>query len=232
MLNMLFATGIPDISGMFTGFTGMGSQIWLGMKILFWGAIFGGIAFILMWMFSFKDRIIILKPRYGEDKGKIKKNKDGTTEYKFFRRMMFKKESIPPPPEELGIPNKSGNTYFCVKKGVGQYHFIKMPEKFKAEMGPPPAPPKNAKKDWVAPQYTEDDIKVVPNDMYNWLIWRAKATRQKIMKQSTWQQIAMPIAMMVFIVMVSITFIYLFKEAPKSIAVNVVQSSQMIPGFT
>jgi len=201
MIGMFFAA-LPAMSDIGANFTGMGANLWLGMKIIFWGAIAGGIGFIFMWMFSYKDKIIILRPRYGEDKGRVIKKKDGTTEYKFFRRMMFKKETIPPPPDELAMVGAKGNrVFFCIKKGEGQYHFIRMPSKFQAEIDPPLAPTsKKDKKDYVAPVYTEDNIRVVPNDMYNWLIWRAKATRQKIMKQSTWQQIALPVAMMVFIV--------------------------------
>ena len=230
MLGIMFAA-LPAMGDIGTNFVGMGANLWLGMKIIFWGSIAGGIGMILMWTTSYKDKIIILRPRYGEDKGRIIRKKDGITEYKFFRRMMFKKETIPPPPEELAEIGPRGNrVFFCIKRGEGQYHFIKMPDKFKAEMGiPGPPSPKGSKN--VAKVYTEDDIKVIPSDMYNWLIWRAKATRQKIMKQNTWQQIALPIAMMVFIVMVSITFIYLFKEAPKSISVNVIQGAgQMLPG--
>jgi len=236
MLSIIWAVGMPDVGGMFSSFTGMGSQIWLGMKIIFWGAILGGIGFALFWMFSYKDKIVILRPRYGEDKGKVIKRKDGITEYKFFRRMLFRKETIPPPPDDLAMIGSKGNrVFFCIKKGEGQYHFMKMPEKFKADMLPP-EPPFNPggkkKKVDVDKVYTEDDIKVIPSDMYNWLIWRAKATRQKIMKQTTWQQVAMPVAMAIFIVMVCITLIYLFKELPTSIAVSVTQTGQMIPGFT
>jgi len=188
---------------------GMFDQMWFIGKLIFYLAIALGILFLIILVFSYKDKIIILKPRYKEDRGKVIKKRDGKLEYKLFRGMFGKKISIPPPSDDFAFIGKKGQrVFYCIQSGEDQYHFIKFPNKIDGE----------------------ESIKVIPSDMYNWLIWRAKATRDKLNRPNTWQQVLLPVAVIVFIVMVSITFIYLFKEAPKSIAVSVTQTgSQMIP---
>jgi len=179
-------------------------------KILLPLIVVGGIVALAFWMFSYKDTIFILRPIFKQDKGRLIKKRSGETQYKLLKSMFLKKESLPPPDDDIALISPKGRkVFFAIKKGEGQYHFLKINKDLK----------------------NEDLIEVIPSDMYNWLIWRAKATREKMTTKPLWQQALMPVAVIVFVVMVSITFIYLFKTAPKSISVSVASGTQYIPAL-
>ncbi len=178
-------------------------------KLLFYAGIGGAIIFVFLWFKGYKD-IIIIREHHSTniDKGKTVRKRDGTVRYKFFKAMFGKNISIPPPDDKLARHNRKGGRVFeCIKIGENQYHFLKVPED-----------PKNL-----------DKIEVVPSGLINWFIETDKTQRRKYESNKGLKEWLLPIAFIVFIVMVCVTLIYLFRELPRSIAVNVVQQSA--PGF-
>lgn len=209
---MLFAVAGLNLGGM--GGKAF-SQAILLLKV--GGVILGvcAIMFVIWWLKSWKDEIYIFSKGtggMGKDKGRIIKRKDGTIGYKFFKTMFMKPTTIPPPDDTLALTSSKGKRiFFCTKVGINQYHFVRIPKDFESK----------------------ETIEIIPHDMVNWFIETDKMNRRKFQNAPDWKQWMLPVAFAVFVVMVCITLIYLFKELPTSIAVDVVQSgSQDIPGFT
>ena len=161
-------------------------------EILIYVGIIGIIIWAVFFFRGYKDIIIIKEHNTTNiEKGKIIRRKDGTVQYKFFKRMFMKRISIPPPDDTLARYDKKGHRVFeCIKRGENQYHFLKIPND----------PNKVG------------DIEVVPSDMINWFIETDKTQRRKYESTKGLKEWLLPIAFIVFIVMVCITLIYLFKE--------------------
>lgn len=202
-----------DVSGLFAGFgSGFVEQGLLIGKVALYGIIAIVILLVLMWIMGFKDRIIIMKPTLSIDKGKLIRKKDGSKQYKLFKMHLFKNITVTPPPEEYATLSAKGKkVYCCIKKDIEQLHWLDMGKPF----------------------VDEKEIKVVPSNYFNWFIMRGKDRIARYKNPNTLAQMLLPVAVIVFIVMVSITFIYLFKEAPTAIAVDIVQNQcgQLIPSI-
>ncbi len=184
-------------------------QVFVAGKFIIYGAIAAGIAFFAIWMFSYKTRIMILYPRVTIIKAKFVRKKDGTKYMQLLPdAIKFNGVRYPVPEERLALYSKKGNKVYCGYRAEdGQIH-------------------------WLNPhEYVgKDGIRVVPVDYYNWLFIRGKERIDRYKKKQSIQGLLLGVGIIVFIVMVAVTFMYLFKNAPKSIAVNIVQSAgNLIP---
>jgi len=178
-------------------------------KFILYALIIGGIIFLLMWMFSYKTRIILLYPRVATIRARFVRKKDGTKFMKLLPdTIKFNGIRYPVPEEELAMYSKKGNKVYCGYKAEdGQIH-------------------------WLNPnEYADKDgIRIVPVDYYNWLFIRGKERIDRYKKKQSIQGLLLGVGIIVFIVMVAVTFMYLFKNAPKSIAVTIAQTaSNIIP---
>lgn len=172
------------------------------------------------------------------------------------------RHTIPPPNEDLAYSfEKNKGTYFYNQSGDFEYHLIKVPNDFSSKELDNVI--KDINKDLKAGEYVlkkypklfglikrkreiiytplklpkeikgVDKLEVVPVNYYNWYVNRDQRSMRRLQKTQQWKEWILPMAFAVFVVMVCITLIYLFKELPRSISVNVVQAGkQAIPGFT
>jgi len=184
-------------------------KVMIGGKYVLYAILFGVSAFVIFFLTSFKTKIILLHPRVEIIRAKIIRKKDGTKYLQLLPdAIKFNGITYPKPEDKISIYSKRGSQIYCGYKAEdGQIH-------------------------WLNPhEYVgTDGIKVVPVDYYNWFFIRGKERVDRYKKKQSIQGILLGVGIIVFIVMVAVTFMYLFKNAPKSIAVNIAQTAaNMIP---